>query len=75
MGSLIFPVDFIILNFDTDPEVLFIFGRPFLETGHALIDVSFGQLTTQTPDKVEVFDVHKVMKFLAISEELLPIQL
>lgn len=33
VGSLIFLVDFIILDFDVDLKILFILGYPFLDTG------------------------------------------
>ncbi|KAK4724660.1 hypothetical protein R3W88_027439 [Solanum pinnatisectum] len=42
VGSLIFPVDFVVLNFEPDPEVSFILGRPFLATGRVMIDVATG---------------------------------
>ncbi|XP_060210380.1 uncharacterized protein LOC132637282 [Lycium barbarum] len=42
VGSLIIPADFVILDFEPDPEVPFILGRPFLATGRALIDVAVG---------------------------------
>ena len=32
VGSLIFPVDFLVLNFEPDPEVPFILRKPFFET-------------------------------------------
>jgi len=70
VGTLIFPVDFVILDFEPDPEVPFILGRPFLATGGALIDVAAGRLTMRAHDKVEVFDVYKAMKLPAIYEEL-----
>ncbi|KAK4706456.1 hypothetical protein R3W88_033992 [Solanum pinnatisectum] len=73
VGSLIFPIDFVMLNFELDPEVLFILGRPFLATGRAMIDVAAGQLTMQAHDKVEVFDVYKALKLTAVYEELFPI--
>ncbi|KAF3612308.1 hypothetical protein FXO37_36842 [Capsicum annuum] len=50
VGSLIFPVDFIILDFDADPEVPFVLGRPFLATGRSLIDVAAGQMTMRAHD-------------------------
>nr|GEV54927.1 reverse transcriptase domain-containing protein [Tanacetum cinerariifolium] len=34
-----FPVDFVIVDYESDPRVPFILGRPFLRTAHALIDV------------------------------------
>lgn len=64
VGTL-FPVDFVILDFEPDPEVLFILGRPFLETEGALIDVATGNLTMRAQYKVEVFDVYKAMKLPA----------
>ncbi|XP_059312286.1 uncharacterized protein LOC132063647 [Lycium ferocissimum] len=70
VGSLIIPADFVILDFEPDPKVPFILGRPFLATGRALIDVAAGQLTMRVHDKVEVFNVYKALKMPAIYEEL-----
>ncbi|XP_049387509.1 uncharacterized protein LOC125851820 [Solanum stenotomum] len=70
VGSLIFRVDFIVLNIEPDPEVPFILGRPFLATGRAMIDVAAGQLTMQAHDMVEVFDVYKALKLPVVYEEL-----
>ncbi|XP_055812065.1 uncharacterized protein LOC129881982 [Solanum dulcamara] len=70
VGSLIFHVDFVVLDFEPDPDVPFILGRPFLATGGALIDVAAGRLTMRTHDKVEVFDVYHALKLPAIYEEL-----
>ncbi|KAK4737348.1 hypothetical protein R3W88_001045 [Solanum pinnatisectum] len=58
VGSLIFHVDFVFLNFEPDPKVPFILGSLFLAMGRALIDVAVGQLTMRAHDKVEVFDVY-----------------
>lgn len=68
MGPLIFPDDFIILDFNSDLEVLFILGHPFLATGQALIDMVVGQLIMRAHNKVEVFDVYKSMKLPIIYE-------
>ncbi|XP_055802353.1 uncharacterized protein LOC129871465 [Solanum dulcamara] len=70
VGSLIFPVDFVILDFESDPDVPFILGRLFLATGGALIDMAAGRLTMRAHDKVEVFDVYHALKLPAIYEEL-----
>lgn len=40
--SLIFPVDFVVLYFELDPEVPFILGRSFLEIGRAMINLAAG---------------------------------
>ncbi|KAK4710898.1 hypothetical protein R3W88_005411 [Solanum pinnatisectum] len=42
VGSLIFLVDFVVLNFEPDPDIPFILGRPFLETSKAMTDVTTG---------------------------------
>ncbi|XP_060182851.1 uncharacterized protein LOC132612778 [Lycium barbarum] len=70
VGSLIIPSDFVILDFEPDPEVPFILGRPFLATGRTLIDVAARQLTMRVHDKVEVFNVYQALKIPAIYEEL-----
>nr|GEV27811.1 reverse transcriptase domain-containing protein [Tanacetum cinerariifolium] len=39
VGTFHFPADFVVVDFDADPRVPLIFGRSFLKTGRALIDV------------------------------------
>lgn len=68
VGSLIFLMDCVILNFELDPEVSFLLGRPFLDIERALIDVVTGQLTMRH-DKVEVFDVDRAIKLPIDYEE------
>ncbi|KAK4740166.1 hypothetical protein R3W88_003863 [Solanum pinnatisectum] len=70
VGSLIFPIDFVVLDFERDSEVPFILGRSFLAMGRALIDVAAGQLTMRAHDKVEVFNVYRALKLSSIYEEL-----
>lgn len=70
VGSLIFPVDFVILDFEPNLKVPFILGHPFLEIEGALIDVAAGQITMWAHDKVEVFYVYKAFKLLAAYEDL-----
>lgn len=43
--KFIFPVDFIVIDFEVDKEVLIILGRPFLVTKRTLIDMQKGKLT------------------------------
>ncbi|KAK4729977.1 hypothetical protein R3W88_022965 [Solanum pinnatisectum] len=63
-------VDFVVLNFERDPEVSFILERPFLAIGRAMIDVTAGKLTMRAHDKVEMFDVYKTLKLPAVYEKL-----
>nr|GEU86817.1 hypothetical protein [Tanacetum cinerariifolium] len=39
VGKFTFPVDFVIVDYESDPRVPLILGRPFLRTAHALTDV------------------------------------
>nr|GEV54439.1 reverse transcriptase domain-containing protein [Tanacetum cinerariifolium] len=39
VGKFIFPADFVIVDYKSDPRVPFILGGPFLRTARALIDV------------------------------------
>ena len=39
VDKFIFPIDFIVLNFEADKKMPIILGRPFLATGKTLIDV------------------------------------
>ncbi|XP_047263636.1 uncharacterized protein LOC124896140 [Capsicum annuum] len=69
VGSLIFSVNFVILDFEADPVVPFILGQSFLAMGKSLIDVAVGKMKMRALDKVEVFDMYKTLKLPAIYEE------
>ena len=51
VDKFIFPVDFIVLVMEEDMEISIILGRPFLETGKAMIDVEKGELKLRVQDK------------------------
>ncbi|XP_073014529.1 uncharacterized protein [Primulina eburnea] len=57
VDKFIFPADFVILDMEEDRDTPLIFGRPFLATGKALIDVHKGELTLRvgrlTKDSLE----------------------
>ena len=57
-----FPVDFVIVDYEFDREVLIILGRLFLLTDCALIDVHKRELTMQLNDQV-TFNVVNALKF------------
>ena len=69
VDKFIFPVDFIIMDFEADVEVPIILGRPFLATGRALIDVNNGELIMRVQDEKVTFNVFQAMKFLNDVEE------
>nr|GFA88232.1 transposon Ty3-I Gag-Pol polyprotein [Tanacetum cinerariifolium] len=39
VGKFTFPADFVVVNYESDPRVPLILGRPFLRIARALIDV------------------------------------
>ncbi|XP_024035580.1 uncharacterized protein LOC112096382 [Citrus clementina] len=56
VDKFIFPVDYIVLDFEADKEVPIILGRPFLATGKTLIDVQKGELTMRVNDQQVTFN-------------------
>ncbi|XP_021719425.1 uncharacterized protein LOC110687113 [Chenopodium quinoa] len=61
VGELVFPVDFVVMDMKEDHKIPIIFGRPFLATSQALIDVPKGQVTIRAQDKqvmFKLFDEH-----------------
>ncbi|GKB68002.1 reverse transcriptase domain-containing protein [Tanacetum coccineum] len=51
VGKFYFSADFVVLDFEADPRVPLILGRPFLSTAHALIDVYEGEITLRHDDQ------------------------
>ena len=61
VDKFVFPVDFIILDYEADRNVLIILGRLFLATGRTLIDVQKVELTMKVQDEQVTFNVFKEM--------------
>ncbi|GJY63497.1 reverse transcriptase domain-containing protein [Tanacetum coccineum] len=59
VGKFYFPADFVVVDYDVDPRVPLILGRPFLRTARALIDVHGGD-----------FILEEIETFLRTPEEL-----
>ncbi|KAK4733924.1 hypothetical protein R3W88_008185 [Solanum pinnatisectum] len=59
--SFIFSVDFVILDCEVDFEVPIILGRPFLATGHALVDMERGQMKFQLNNEEVTFNICRSM--------------
>ncbi|GJT39797.1 reverse transcriptase domain-containing protein [Tanacetum coccineum] len=51
VGRFTFPADFIIVDYESDPRVPIILGRPFLRTARALIDVYGEELILRNDDE------------------------
>nr|GEW87560.1 hypothetical protein [Tanacetum cinerariifolium] len=51
VGKFTFPTDFVIIDYESDPRVPLILGRPFLQTAHALIDVHRKEMILRDGDE------------------------
>ncbi|GKD01435.1 reverse transcriptase domain-containing protein, partial [Tanacetum coccineum] len=63
VGKFTFPADFVVVDYDVDPRVPLILGRPFLRTNHALVDVHGEYLTLRVGDEKLVFNVESTSKY------------
>ncbi|GJV63195.1 reverse transcriptase domain-containing protein [Tanacetum coccineum] len=62
VGKFTFPTDFVVVDYEDDPRVPLILGRPFLRTAHALVDVHGKKLTLRVSDEELVFNVESASK-------------
>nr|GEV45347.1 reverse transcriptase domain-containing protein [Tanacetum cinerariifolium] len=51
VGKFTFPADFVVVEYESDPRVPLILGRPFLRTARALIDVHGKELILRDGDE------------------------
>lgn len=70
VGSLIFPMGFVILYFELVPKVPFILGCLFLVIGGALIDFVAKHLTKCAHNKLEVFDIYQTLTLPSVFKDL-----
>nr|GEX31574.1 reverse transcriptase domain-containing protein [Tanacetum cinerariifolium] len=65
IGKFYFLVDFVVVDYEVDPRVPLILGRPFLRTARALIDVYREEMTLRVNDKAITFKyAQEVLGFL-----------
>nr|GEX18478.1 reverse transcriptase domain-containing protein [Tanacetum cinerariifolium] len=62
VGKFTFPADFIVVNYDIDPRVPLILGRPFLRTARALVDVHGEELILRDGDEQLIFHADITLK-------------
>ncbi|GJX68863.1 reverse transcriptase domain-containing protein [Tanacetum coccineum] len=62
VGKFHFPADFVVVDYDVDPRVPLILGRPFLRTARALIDVHREELILRDGDEQLIFHVDNTSK-------------
>ncbi|GJX44180.1 reverse transcriptase domain-containing protein [Tanacetum coccineum] len=57
VGKFHFLADFVVVDYDVDPRVPLILGRPFLRTARALIDVHGEEYDDESVNRIDVIDV------------------
>ncbi|GJT83538.1 reverse transcriptase domain-containing protein [Tanacetum coccineum] len=62
VGKFHFLADFVVVDYDVDPRVPLILGRPFLRTAHALVDVFGEELILRVGDEKLIFHADNTSK-------------
>ncbi|GKC05215.1 putative reverse transcriptase domain-containing protein [Tanacetum coccineum] len=78
IGKFVFPVEFIILVMPEDIKVPLIFGRPFLSTAHAKIDVFKRKITLRVGEEKMILKVsldHFFRDYIEINDLNVPLEL
>nr|GEV01070.1 hypothetical protein [Tanacetum cinerariifolium] len=65
VGAFRFLADFVVVDFDADPQVPLILGRSFLKTERALIDVYKGELTLRVGKEAVTFNLNQTSRYSA----------
>nr|GEW48430.1 reverse transcriptase domain-containing protein [Tanacetum cinerariifolium] len=65
VGVFHFPADFVVVDFEPDPQVTLILGRCFLKTGRALIDVHKGELTLRNWNEAITYNLDQTVRYSA----------
>ncbi|GKC30496.1 reverse transcriptase domain-containing protein [Tanacetum coccineum] len=63
VGKFYFPAEFFVVDYDVDPRVPLILGRPFLRKERALIDVYGEELTLRVDDEAITFKVRQTLRY------------
>ena len=69
VGKFIFPVDFVVMKMEEDNQVPLLFGRPFLATGAAFIDVKKGEMTLRVGNEAVHFNLDKSLTHFDVDTE------
>ncbi|GJT58263.1 reverse transcriptase domain-containing protein [Tanacetum coccineum] len=63
VGKFKFPANFVVVDFDADPQVPLILGRSFLKIGRALIDGYEGELTLHFGKEAVTFNLDQTSRY------------
>nr|GEX47923.1 DNA-directed DNA polymerase [Tanacetum cinerariifolium] len=64
-GVFHFPANFVVVDFEPDPQVPLILGRCFLKTSRALIDVHKGELTLRIANEAITYNLDQTVRYSA----------
>ncbi|GKF11793.1 reverse transcriptase domain-containing protein, partial [Tanacetum coccineum] len=70
VGKFHFLTDFVVVDFEADPRVPLIFGRSFLRTGHALIDVYGEEITLRVDNEAVTFKLDQTTRYSSTNDKL-----
>nr|GEZ47054.1 reverse transcriptase domain-containing protein [Tanacetum cinerariifolium] len=70
VGVFHFPADFVVVDFEPDPQVPLILGRCFLKTGRALIDVHKGELTLRIRNEAITYNLDQTSRYSANYDQM-----
>ncbi|GJT93661.1 reverse transcriptase domain-containing protein [Tanacetum coccineum] len=63
VGKFHYPADFVVVDYDADPRVPLILGRPFIRMARALIDVYGEEITLRFNDEAITFKVGQTSRY------------
>nr|GEV61627.1 reverse transcriptase domain-containing protein [Tanacetum cinerariifolium] len=69
-GKFYFSTDFVVVDFEADPRVPLIFGRSFLRTSRALIDVYGEEITLWVNDEAVTFNLNQTTRYSSTYDDL-----
>nr|GEW47073.1 reverse transcriptase domain-containing protein [Tanacetum cinerariifolium] len=70
VGVFHFPTDFVVVDFEPDPQVPLILGRCFLKTGRDLIDVHKGELTLCIGNEAITYNLDQTLRYSANYDQM-----
>ncbi|GKA95767.1 reverse transcriptase domain-containing protein [Tanacetum coccineum] len=63
VGKFHFPTDFVVVDFEADPQVPLVLGRSFLRTDRALIDVYGEEITLRVDNEAVTFNLNQTTRY------------
>nr|GEY43431.1 reverse transcriptase domain-containing protein [Tanacetum cinerariifolium] len=69
VGKFHFPTDFVVVDFEVDPQVPLILERSFLRIGRALIDFYGEEITLQVNDESITFNLNQTMRYSSMYDD------